>query len=163
MGLSVPLEWVLGPTSPSLAATHPVQAAIVCHLCGEQQPPHWLPYSLPSILCKPPALPCPILPVHCQLAASLVTSQLRGSCCAPRSLSRLPARHHLVLCTKSASLGLFFRPSPVCPLCLEGGGQTHLSDPKGCGTQSGLRYPRGPCRQHEARQGDSRLGLSFKP
>jgi len=136
MGLSVPLEWVLGPsTSPSrqpLTQFRP-PSSVTC--VDSSNLPTCHPAScLPSA--NPWPSPAPFLPVHCQLAASLVTSQLRGSCCPPRSLSSLPARH-LVLCTGSASLGFFFRPSSAWSLCLEGGGQTHLSDPKGCCTQSG--------------------------
>lgn len=98
MALSVPLEWVLGPSTSPPTGHSPIQAAIVCHPHGRQQPPHRSPCLPPCRLCKPPLTPFHAVrcePAACLLnaKAELVTSQPRpfsGSCC-------LSVQHHLVL------------------------------------------------------------------
>lgn len=96
MGLSVPLEWVLGPSASS-STWPPTQfrpsSSVTCVDSGNLPP--GLPASCLPASANPSTTTCPgpapFLPGHAQLAASLlVTSQLRpsgGSCCPPRSPS----------------------------------------------------------------------------
>lgn len=141
MGLSVPLEWLLGPsTSPSTCPHTQFRPPSSVTCVDSSNPPTGRPASCLPCSANPWPSPAPCLPVHCQVAASLLgTSQLRGSC-SPQSLSSLPVQRHPVSQARKHISWLFLQAIVfVVPLPGAGGGGSghNLRDPKGCCTQSG--------------------------